>query len=65
VDFFPLQEVRPNPQCDDSHCRQRQKDYQQQTAANAGSTSAAAGEEAAKVDEVTHESNEFGSYLNF
>jgi hypothetical protein len=28
LDFFPQQEVRPNPQCDDRHCRLRQEEYQ-------------------------------------
>ncbi|KAI1711163.1 thiF family domain-containing protein [Ditylenchus destructor] len=28
VDFFPKQEILPNPQCDDKFCRQRQKEYQ-------------------------------------
>jgi ubiquitin-like modifier-activating enzyme 5 len=27
-DFFPRQEIRPNPQCEDRFCRQRQKEYQ-------------------------------------
>ncbi|XP_034948470.1 ubiquitin-like modifier-activating enzyme 5 [Chelonus insularis] len=27
-DFFPSMTLRPNPNCDDTFCRQRQKDYQ-------------------------------------
>ncbi|XP_046338365.1 ubiquitin-like modifier-activating enzyme 5 isoform X2 [Haliotis rufescens] len=28
-DFFPTMTMRPNPQCDDSHCRRQQKLYQE------------------------------------
>ena len=27
-DFFPTMAMRPNPHCDNQHCRQRQKEYQ-------------------------------------
>lgn len=26
-DFFPTMTLRPNPNCDDAHCKQRQKEY--------------------------------------
>ncbi|XP_011879158.1 PREDICTED: ubiquitin-like modifier-activating enzyme 5 [Vollenhovia emeryi] len=26
-DFFPIMTLRPNPNCDDAHCKQRQKEY--------------------------------------
>lgn len=26
-DFFPTMILRPNPNCDDAHCKQRQKEY--------------------------------------
>ncbi|TRY80475.1 hypothetical protein TCAL_02970 [Tigriopus californicus] len=32
VDFFPKMPVRPNPECDEYHCVQRQKTYQQELA---------------------------------
>ncbi|KAK6054859.1 ThiF family protein [Cooperia oncophora] len=35
VDFFPRQEMRPNDQCDDRFCRQRQKEYQAKKASEA------------------------------
>lgn len=28
-DFFPKMALKPNPNCDDAHCRQRQKEYAQ------------------------------------
>ncbi|KAL6436265.1 hypothetical protein ACFW04_004673 [Cataglyphis niger] len=28
-DFFPTMTLKPNPNCDDAHCRQRQKEYAQ------------------------------------
>lgn len=28
LDFFPTMTLRPNPNCDDRYCRQRQKEYQ-------------------------------------
>lgn len=28
LDFFPKMPVRPNPECDEYHCLQRQKEYQ-------------------------------------
>lgn len=31
-DFFPTQELLPNPQCDDRFCRQRQSEYQEKLA---------------------------------
>jgi len=27
VDFFPTMSLKPNPDCDDYFCRQRQKDF--------------------------------------
>jgi len=31
-DFFPRQEIKPNPQCDDRFCRQRQREYRERKA---------------------------------
>lgn len=28
TDFFPTMNLKPNPQCEDSHCRLRQKEFQ-------------------------------------
>ncbi|KAK6730979.1 hypothetical protein RB195_007446 [Necator americanus] len=58
-DFFPRQEMKPNDQCDDRFCRQRQKEYQAKKAAET------------KVDipidekeeEVVHEENDWGIEL--
>ncbi|KAK0425135.1 hypothetical protein QR680_009052 [Steinernema hermaphroditum] len=54
VDFFPRQEMKPNPQCEDRFCRQRQKEYQERKAAEPEV------EVVQKVEEVIHEDNEFG-----
>uniref|UniRef100_A0AC34F783 THIF-type NAD/FAD binding fold domain-containing protein n=1 Tax=Panagrolaimus sp. ES5 TaxID=591445 RepID=A0AC34F783_9BILA len=32
ADFFPNEEIRPNPNCDDRFCRQRQNEYQERLA---------------------------------
>ena len=28
-DFFPQVPVKPNPECDENHCKKRQKEYQE------------------------------------
>ncbi|KAI6170417.1 Ubiquitin-like modifier-activating enzyme 5 [Aphelenchoides bicaudatus] len=53
-DFFPRQEIKPNPQCEDRFCRQRQKEYQARKASEPASV-----EKPAEVA-VVHESNEWG-----
>uniref|UniRef100_A0A914HMG5 Ubiquitin-like modifier-activating enzyme 5 n=1 Tax=Globodera rostochiensis TaxID=31243 RepID=A0A914HMG5_GLORO len=63
VDFFPKDEIRPNPQCDDCFCRKRQREFQEKQTllaaqnppkSNGSSTTTAA------ASVVVHESNEFG-----
>ncbi|XP_070502359.1 ubiquitin-like modifier-activating enzyme 5 [Chironomus tepperi] len=56
IDFFPKMDLRPNPQCDDSWCRQRQVEYQAKPKE----------EKAIKVEEVkevVHEDNDWGIEL--
>ncbi|VDM79617.1 unnamed protein product [Strongylus vulgaris] len=55
-DFFPRQEMRPNDQCDDRFCRQRQKEYQAKKAAEAKTEVKAE----TKEEEVVHEDNDWG-----
>ncbi|KHJ75708.1 hypothetical protein OESDEN_24676 [Oesophagostomum dentatum] len=54
-DFFPRQEMKPNDQCDDRFCRQRQKEYQAKKAAEPKAEVAVD-----KEEEVVHEENEWG-----
>lgn len=57
-DFFPTFPVKPNPQCDDSNCVLRQKEYQAKEAAKPKIE--AVPEE---VPEIIHEDNEWGISL--
>uniref|UniRef100_A0A183BUW0 Ubiquitin-like modifier-activating enzyme 5 n=1 Tax=Globodera pallida TaxID=36090 RepID=A0A183BUW0_GLOPA len=62
VDFFPKDEIRPNPQCDDCFCRKRQREFQEKqtllAAQNPPKSNGSSTTTAASV--VVHESNEFG-----
>lgn len=53
-DFFPTMSMKPNDSCDDSFCRQRQKEYQEYLALNPVKEE--------KIEEVAivHEDNEWG-----
>lgn len=54
TDYFPKMKLRPNPTCDDSHCVQRQKEY------NALPVTVAT-QDVSKVEpQVVHEDNEWG-----
>lgn len=56
IDFFPKMDLRPNPQCDDSWCRQRQAEYQARPKP----------EKIEQIDEVhvvVHEENDWGIEL--
>ena len=55
-DYFPSMSMKPNPQCDSSHCCKRQAEYQ------AYLSSRPPPEEEAKEEEevIIHESNEWG-----
>nr|CAG4651875.1 EOG090X07G2 [Triops cancriformis] len=56
-DFFPTMSLKPNPQCDDSFCRQRQKEAQIR-ALNKPKE-----EKKEKVEEVISQENEWGICL--
>ncbi|KAI6216961.1 Ubiquitin-like modifier-activating enzyme 5 [Aphelenchoides fujianensis] len=56
ADFFPRQEIKPNPQCDDRWCQKRQKEYQEKLAREPPAKEKKAVEEPA----VVHESNDWG-----
>ncbi|EPB78757.1 ThiF family protein [Ancylostoma ceylanicum] len=58
-DFFPRQEMKPNDQCDDRFCRQRQKEYKAKKAAEAKVEVAVE----TKEEEIVHEDNEWGIEL--
>ncbi|XP_037503932.1 ubiquitin-like modifier-activating enzyme 5 [Rhipicephalus sanguineus] len=57
-DFFPTMQMKPNSQCDDSFCIQRQKEYQVREAAKPPPEPV---EE--QKEEVVHEDNEWGICL--
>uniref|UniRef100_A0A8R1IS69 Uncharacterized protein n=1 Tax=Caenorhabditis japonica TaxID=281687 RepID=A0A8R1IS69_CAEJA len=60
LDFFPRESIKPNPSCDDEHCKLRQREYQERIA-----------NEPVEIDfgpdldepEVLHEENEWGIEL--
>ncbi|KAJ1374592.1 hypothetical protein KIN20_037305 [Parelaphostrongylus tenuis] len=58
MDFFPRQEMKPNDQCGDRFCRQRQKEYQVKLASQPV-------DEIAKPEEevIIHEENDWGIEL--
>uniref|UniRef100_A0A915CU55 Ubiquitin-like modifier-activating enzyme 5 n=1 Tax=Ditylenchus dipsaci TaxID=166011 RepID=A0A915CU55_9BILA len=60
VDFFPKQEIFPNPQCDDKFCRQRQKEYQ---AKKAREPKVEKHSVENSIQPVTHDDNSFGIEL--
>lgn len=57
-DFFPTMAMKPNPNCDDSYCRKRQKLFKEKMALKPK-------EEVLEVvaDEIVHEDNEWGISL--
>ncbi|XP_077543522.1 ubiquitin-like activating enzyme 5 isoform X1 [Haemaphysalis longicornis] len=58
LDFFPAMEMKPNSSCEDSFCRQRQKEYQ---ARKLAMPAPEVKEE--QKEEVVHEDNEWGICL--
>jgi ubiquitin-like modifier-activating enzyme 5 len=56
IDFFPKMDLRPNPQCTDRWCRQRQEEFQARP-----KPEVIAEEE--KVVEIIHEDNDWGIEL--
>ncbi|XP_053949595.1 ubiquitin-like modifier-activating enzyme 5 [Anastrepha ludens] len=55
-DFFPRMSLKPNPQCDDRHCQERQKEYQ-------SCPKAVVEESVVEDDAPLHETNEWGIEL--
>ncbi|XP_004529727.1 ubiquitin-like modifier-activating enzyme 5 [Ceratitis capitata] len=55
-DFFPRMSLKPNPQCDDRHCQERQKEYQARP-------KAVVEERGVEDDLPIHETNEWGIEL--
>ncbi|KAE9419066.1 hypothetical protein Angca_005107, partial [Angiostrongylus cantonensis] len=58
LDFFPRQDMRPNDQCGDRFCRQRQKEYQEKSASQPAAEIVTPEEEG-----ITHEDNDWGIEL--
>lgn len=54
-DFFPRQQIKPNPQCDDRFCQKRQKEYEEKKA-----NEPVIEEEKSTEVAVVHEENEWG-----
>lgn len=54
-DFFPKMTLKPNPNCDDVHCRQRQKEYAQKPKNQ---------QKSSKIieEKAIHEDNKWGIY---
>lgn len=55
-DYFPILKLKPNPNCEDSNCRQRQKEYAEKPKPEVA-------EEAKEDDQPLHEDNEWGISL--
>ncbi len=55
-DYFPSMSMKPNPQCDSGHCRQRQAEYQ----AHLASLPPQEEKKEEEQETVVHESNEWG-----
>uniref|UniRef100_A0A7E4UX81 Ubiquitin-like modifier-activating enzyme 5 n=1 Tax=Panagrellus redivivus TaxID=6233 RepID=A0A7E4UX81_PANRE len=58
ADFFPTQEILPNPQCDDRFCRQRQSEYREAQASKPKEEPVVEEEPA-----IVHEENDWGIEL--
>lgn len=62
-DFFPTMDIKPNPGCANSLCRNMQQAYQQQQASPAAQQQRQAAAQAAALQEeeaATHDDNEWG-----
>jgi len=58
-DFFPSYRMKPNPDCEDSFCRRRQKEVEAAEASSRGNAAAAAATQQVAVD-VKHDDNDWG-----
>lgn len=56
-DFFPTMSMKPNPQCDNHHCRKRQEEYKKKEAERPKQ------EVVVVEEEVVHEENDWGIEL--
>lgn len=56
-DFFPTMSMKPNPQCNDRHCRSQQEEYKKREVENPKP------EVVEEEEEVVHEDNEWGIEL--
>jgi len=56
TDFFPTMNMKPNPQCDDSYCLQRQQEYKEREAKKPKVVK----DKIPKEEVIVHESNEWG-----
>jgi len=60
-DYFPSMELRPNPQCSNSHCRLQQERHQEYLRTHPpDSQGEGPGED---EEDVVHESNEWGTLI--
>ena len=55
-DFFPSMSMKPNPQCSNSHCRQKQEEHRKYLETHPLPVE----EQEVNGPEVVHESNEWG-----
>lgn len=53
-DFFPTMQMKPNPQCDDSHCKRQQEEFQKREALKPKETILEV-----EISPVEHEDNEW------
>ena len=60
-DFFPTMSLKPNPDCDDYHCRKRQKIFAEQEAERLKNLPKE--EEIIETDEILHDDNDWGISL--
>jgi ubiquitin-like modifier-activating enzyme 5 len=58
-DFFPTMSMKPNPQCDDNHCRLQQREYQEQLSQQPAAAASMPHEKAA----IVHADNDWGIEL--
>lgn len=57
-DFFPRMEMKPNPQCDDNHCRKQQLRYQEEVASKP-----VVQDVKEEVPDIVHDDNTWGIEL--
>jgi ubiquitin-like modifier-activating enzyme 5 len=60
-DYFPYMAMKPNPSCDNNHCRLRQKEHQETISSQPNNGDGDTSE--TKETEIIHEENEWGISL--